>query len=126
MTIHQTAPLLSVSDIVESHKFYSDGLGFNVTKTWEPDGKLTWCWLQHGGAALMLQQACADDPTPGLWGEGVTIYFVCDDADIVYREITARGVKATKPTLAFYGMNQTFMTDPDGYRLCFENPTAAA
>jgi hypothetical protein len=23
----------------------------------KPDGRLAWCWLQHGGAALMLQQA---------------------------------------------------------------------
>ena len=23
---------------------------------------------------------------------------------------------------AFYGMSQLFVTDPDGYSLCFENP----
>ncbi len=31
------------------------------TSKWEPDGQLAWCWLQHGGAALMLQQADEKD-----------------------------------------------------------------
>ncbi|MEE9280774.1 MAG: hypothetical protein V3V67_11420 [Myxococcota bacterium] len=44
----------------------------------------------------------------------------------VYRETTSRGVHATKPETAFYGMNQTLATDPDGYVLCFESPTAEA
>jgi hypothetical protein len=28
---------------------------------WESDGQLAWCWLQHGSAALMLQQADEKD-----------------------------------------------------------------
>ena len=123
MKVHQTTPLLLVRDILESRKFYCKGLGFNVTQKWDPDGQLNWCWLQHGDAGLMLQQASEEDPPAGTRGKGVTFYFICDDADIVYRQITDRGIKATRPTVAFYGMNQTFMTDPDGYKLCFENST---
>lgn len=123
MKVQQTVPLLFVSDIINSRKFYGDGLGFEITERWEPDGQLAWCWLKHGGAALMLQQAGEDDPPAGTRGKGVTFYFICEDAEAVYREISERGIKAGKPTVAFYGMKQTFVTDPDGYELCFENPT---
>ena len=71
----------------------------------------------------MLQQACDADPPAAARGKGVTFYFICEDADVVYQEITQRGIKATNPTVAVYGMKQTFVTDPDGYHLCFENPT---
>ena len=117
-------PLLFVSDIGQSCSFYCDGLGFEVAQKWEPGGELAWCWLQHGGAALMLQQACDEDPPASVCGKGVTFYFICEDADAIYQEIRQRGIHATKPTVAFYGMKQTFVTDPDGYELCFENLTS--
>ncbi|MDA0841679.1 MAG: VOC family protein [Planctomycetota bacterium] len=126
MKVSQTAPLLFVSDIVESSQFYCNGLGFEMTSKWEPDGQLAWCWLQHGGAALMLQQVCDEDPPAGMRGKGVCFYFICEDTDAVYREITERGIKATEPTTAFYGMKQIFLKDPDGYELCFENPSDAS
>ncbi len=121
--VQQTVPLLFVSEISESHEFYCDGLGFDMAGKWEPDGQLAWCRLQHGGAALMLQQAREEDPPADTRGKGVTFYFICDDADALYEEITGRGIKASEPADAFYGMRQTFITDPDGYELCFESPT---
>lgn len=121
--IRQTVPLLLVSDLGATLRFYQDGLGFDVADTWEPEGKLAWCWLTQGGAALMLQQTCEEDPPISECGQGVTLYFLCDDANEVFRRITAAGVQATEPADAFYGMNQTFVTDPDGYSLCFENRT---
>ena len=120
--VTQTLPLLVVSDIDNSTAFYRDGLGFELAEHWSPNGRLAWCRIERGTAGLMLQQACDDDPPAGTCGKGVTFYFICDDADAIYQEITGRGVTATQPEVAFYGMNQTFVTDPDGYQLCFENP----
>jgi len=125
MNVQQTVPLLIVSDIDSSRDFYRDGLAFEIRETWEPDGKLAWCWLARDGAALMLQQACAEDPPADMRGKGVVFYFLCEDAAAFYREVAARGVQATEPAIAFYGMNQTFISDPDGYQLCFENRTSA-
>lgn len=122
MNVQQTVPLLMVTDMNKSRAFYCDGLSFEMTGQWEPDGKLAWCRLDHGGAAIMLQQACDEDPPPNTWGRGVGLYFICEDANAIHRDITARGVSAEAPRAAFYGMNQLFVTDPDGYRLCFENP----
>ena len=121
--LKRTVPLLIVSDIEQSRQFYGDGLGFHLEDEWRPDGRLAWCLMQREGAALMLQQSCDEDPPPSTWGHGVTIYFICSDADQIYQELIDHGVEATVPMEAFYGMNQTFITDPDGYMLCFENPT---
>ena len=123
MKVSQTVPLLLVSDLEKSHAFYCEGLGFETAHEWKPDGVLSWCWLRQGDAAIMLQQSTDEDPPATTWGKGMTIYFVCGDANEAHQEFTARGVKASKPTETFYGMNQTFVTDPDGYKLCFENQT---
>lgn len=120
--VHQTVPLLMVSDIQRSTLFYCDGLGFQFTQSWESKGKLAWCRIEHGDAALMLQQDCEADALTNQRGKGVTFYFICDDADIIYHEAKENNIEASKPEAAFYGMNQTFITDPDGYALCFENP----
>jgi len=39
-----------------SLRFYVDGLGFAMTRKWVVDGKLRWCWLELGDAAVMLQE----------------------------------------------------------------------
>ena len=119
--MQQTVPLLVVSEIERSRSFYVDGLGFEVIHQWRPQGALAWCWLTHGDAALMLQQACDEDPPSTTWGQGVAFYFLCDDVPQVYDLLRERGIAATPPKVAFYGMEQTFLRDPDGYQLCFEN-----
>ncbi|MET0272563.1 MAG: VOC family protein [Phenylobacterium sp.] len=117
--VRQAAPLFRVADMAASLAFYVDGLGFEVTNRWPEAGALRWCWLQLGGAALMLQ---AGAPTPG---EGVTLYFICADAPAIWREVVARGVAARRPFVG-NGMWVTELADPDGYRLAFESPTDAA
>ncbi len=88
--VQQTVPLLNVSDIQESLRFYVDGLGFEIIHKWEPDGRIQWCWLQHGGAALMVQELPKNGPDSwnpgGRVGEGVSICFMCKDA-IVCQEL---------------------------------------
>ena len=69
----------------------------------------------------MLQRACDDDPPAAARGKGVVFFFICEDVDAVYREITNRGIEASSPRVAFYRMKQTFVNDPDGYKLCFES-----
>ena len=126
--VKQAVPFFAVSNIEVSARYYVDGLGFEMTKRWMDDGKLRWCRLQRGGAALMLQEfptAGHDSWTPeGKVGEGVSIYFICEDALAIYREISARGIQAAKPFVG-NGMWVTSLSDPDGYRLAFESTTDA-
>jgi uncharacterized glyoxalase superfamily protein PhnB len=122
--VHQIWPLLVVEDIERSIEFYRDQLGFSLVGRAEWKGKLYWCRVERGGACLMLQQAEADEDGPaGERGRGVVFYFICEDADAMYRDLTGRGLELNKPSIADYGMKQLAIPEPDGYNLCFESPT---
>ena len=96
--VKQAVPFFGVSDIEASLRYYVDGLGFEMKHKWIDEGKLRWCRLQRGGAALMLQEF----PTEGhnAWvpqgkvGEGVSINFICEDALAIYHEVIAHGIEA--------------------------------
>lgn len=124
--VQQAVPFFHVSNMEASLRYYVDGLGFKMTNKWIDDGKLRWCWLEHGGAALMLQEFRKeghDSWVPkGKVGEGVSICFVCKDALAIYRDVTSRGIAASKPFVG-NGMWVTSLTDPDGYRIDFESYT---
>src|ERR1041384_2566946 len=126
--VQQAVPFFWVTNIDRSLTFYVDGLGFEKTKQWAPDGKLRWCWLQLGGAAMMLQEFWREGPhtnrPESKTGIGVSICFTCEDALALYHAFIARGLAAKRP---FVGnrMWVTEVTDPDGYQLLFESPTDA-
>jgi glyoxylase I family protein len=126
MNVQQLWPLLAVTDIERSIAFYRDQLGFTVVGDAKNKGRVYWCRLHRGGASIMLQQAEAEDGSRELRGRGVALYFVCDDADVAYAELTARGLKLDPPTTACYGMRQVFVPEPDGYSICFESSVEAA
>lgn len=121
-TISEVVPLLFVEDIQRSVEFYCGALGFDLIQKWEPDGKLGWCRIERGQTAVMLQQACEEDDPATDRGRGVALFFLCDDADALRAEFGAAGLPVDPPKVAFYGMNQLFLKDPDGYNLCFQNP----
>ena len=120
MNVSQAVPFLHVSNMVQSVRYYVDGLGFTMKHKWVVDGKLRWCWLALGGAALMLQEFA--QPPVANAGEGVSLYFICDDALAIYHEVKSRGIEASEPQVG-NGMWVTGLSDPDGYRLFFESPT---
>jgi lactoylglutathione lyase len=101
--VHQAVPFFAVSDIQSSVRYYVEGLGFEMTSRWVVEGKLRWCWLRNGNAALMLQEFRKeghDSWVPeGKLGEGVTIYFICEDALAIYRELRSRGIRASRPAV---------------------------
>jgi uncharacterized glyoxalase superfamily protein PhnB len=121
-TIQELVPLLFVEDIIRSAAFYQQRLGLELTMKWEPAGKLSWCRLERGGAALMLQQALPEEDGPAEGrGRGVGFYFNCDDANAMCAVLSSRGLAVAAPQASFYGMNQLFVKDPDGYELCFQS-----
>ncbi len=127
-TVQQAVPFFWVADIKKSVRYYVEGLGFELSRQWNDDGELRWCWLQFGGAAVMLQEfrkegAHAFRPA-GKLGEGVSIYFICDDATAIFRVVASRGIQASHPVVG-NGMWVTELVDPDGYKLAFESATDA-
>jgi lactoylglutathione lyase len=127
--VRQAVPFFAVSDMEASVRFYVDGLGFEMIHKWIDAGTVRWCWLQRGGAALMLQDMRREGGTSwspeGTLGLGVSVMFICDDALAIYREVTGRGVEASRPFVG-NGMWVTSLRDPDGYSVEFESTTDVA
>src|SRR5262245_26265706 len=117
-------PLLTVQNLDRSVRFYRDQLGFTVVGQAAVAGRMFWCRLERGGASIMMQQAEQDEAPAVERGRGVDFYFVCDDVDVMYAELSSRGVQLDRPSLAYYGMKQLFVPEPDGYAICFESQTA--
>ncbi len=125
--VKQAVPFFHVSNMEESLRFYVEGLGFEMTKKWIDDGKLRWCWLEIGDAALMLQEFRIeghDSWRPsGKVGEGVSIYFMCEDSLAIYHEAKSRGIETNRNPFVGNGLWVVPFSDPDGYRIDFESPT---
>jgi lactoylglutathione lyase len=124
--VKQAVPFFRVSNMEASLDHYVVGLGFRMTKKWIDEGKLRWCWLEIGEAALMLEEFRKEGHNS--WkpsckvGEGVSICFMCLDALAIYREATSRGITAKHPFVGNALWVVSF-SDPDGYRVDFESPT---
>ena len=124
--VKQAVPFFRVINIEQSVQYYVNGLGFKRTNQWIDGGKLRWCWLERGRAALMLQEfwhegSHANVPADKV-GVGVSICFICEDALALYHEFKSRGIEASKPFVG-NSMWVTSVTDPDGYILEFESYT---
>ncbi len=122
------APLLSVFDMPTSIEFYCEGLGFELATT---DGKpaphFDWVLLRLNDAELMLNTAYDGDqrppaPDPARIGahRDTAIYFGCPDVDGAYAHLREKGISVKEPKVAWYGMKQLYLTDPNGYLLCFQ------
>lgn len=124
--------LLQVFDMPASVRFYRDILGFEVMDTSEREGdQFDWGWLRLNDTRLMLNTAYEQDDRPmqpepvRIVAHGDTcLYFRCPDVDSAYRHLRANGVEVNEPKVAPYGMKQLYVTDPDGYSLCFQWPAA--
>jgi glyoxylase I family protein len=130
--IRGMAPLLQVFDMPTSIEFYRDVLGFEVVTTSKPRGEhFDWALLRLNGVELMLNTAYEEDARPATPDtvriaahDDTCLYFGCPDVDAAYDCLCARGVAAKEPKVAPYGMKQLYVTDPDGYNLCFQWPAA--
>jgi len=122
-------PLLQVFDMATSLKFYCDVLGFEIAAT---DSNTSapnhnWVWLKLNGTDLMLNTAYEEDQRPpapdarrvASHGDAA-LFFAAPDVDAVYAHLRAKGIDVKEPKVAPYGMKQLYLSDPDGYGLCFQ------
>ncbi len=125
--IRGMAPLLEIFDMPTSIQFYRDVLGFEVISTSAPGPEFGWALLRLNGVELMLNTAYDEgerpskpNPARNAAHHDTTLYFGCPDVDAAYEYLHAKGLRMKKPAVAYYGMKQLYVTDPDGYNICFQ------
>jgi lactoylglutathione lyase len=115
-----------------SLRFYVDGLGFKMTRWWIPDegqgdypvdGRIRWCCLELGEAAIMLQEFMPQGQLKETLGNGVNVCFQCEDALALYRGFKSREIQTRNRPSVGNRMWVVPVTDPDGYRMEFSSPT---
>lgn len=136
MTLKLTGltPLISVFDMPSAIAFYCEGLGFRIVdhspEIDAPEGRyFHWAWLRLGAADLMLNTAYDAGERPPVRDPDRTaaridtgLFFGCPDVEEAYATLKAAGLDIAPPKVAPYGMKQLWLTDPDGYQLCFQQP----
>jgi lactoylglutathione lyase len=122
MNVTGVVPFLGVTNMEQSLHYYVDGLGFSMKHNWVVDGRVRWCWLTLGGAAIMLQEFRPDRIPSTVLGLGMSLNFQCEDAIALYREFTSRGLAASEPQVG-NSLWEFGLTGPDGYRIRFASPT---
>ncbi|WP_047495811.1 VOC family protein [Terriglobus sp. TAA 43] len=134
MNVRQAVPFFNVANMEASLRFYVDGLGFTMKRCWIPDsdqehdkpnGKIRWCWLELGEAAIMLQEYIPERKPKEPLGSGVNICFQCEDALALYREFKSRGIQTRNRPFVGNRLWVVPVVDPDGYRMEFSSPTDA-
>jgi lactoylglutathione lyase len=125
-------PFFGVTNMEASLRFYVEGLGFKMKHSWipdrpedKPDGRIRWCWLQRGDAAIMLQEFLPERRPKETLGTGVSVCFTCEDALALCREFKSRGIQTRNRPFVGNRLWVVPLADPDGYRIEFESPTDA-
>jgi lactoylglutathione lyase len=130
--VKQVVPFLGVTNMEASLRFYVDGLGFTLKRWWipdqaedKPDGRIRWCWLQRGDAAIMLQEFLPKHRPNETLGTGTSICFTCEDALALYHEFKTKGIRTRGRPSVGNRLWVVPVSDPDGYRIEFSSPTDA-
>jgi len=127
LEVKGVAPLLQVFDMPTSIHFYRDLLGFEVVATSRPGPRFDWALLRLNGVELMLNTAYEDDqrpPAPDTSRRAAHadtgLFFGCPDVEQAYKFLRSQGLAVKEPVVRDYGMKQLYVSDPDGYELCFQ------
>jgi glyoxylase I family protein len=126
--VRSVCTLLQVFDMPTAVRFYRDVLGFEVISTSSQErDQFDWGLLRLGDAEVMLNTAYEQSDRPAqphsvriAAHADTTLYFSCPDVDAAYRHLRSKGTDVKEPTIAPYGMKQLYVSDPDGYGLCFQ------
>ena len=117
------APYFIVNDVVATANYYRDKLGFHYERLWNDPP--SFCMVKRSGVVIMLAQFETSglvrpnqvaDPEGRAWDA----YIWIEDADALYAEFKAKGVKIASDLCDQpYGCRDFDIEDCNGYRLCF-------
>jgi len=117
MKITRLAPVLQVSELRKAIAYYCDVLGFEEDFAFgEPP---SYAGLKRNDAVVHL---CSSPGNAARRGLG-SMYIFCDEVDLYYQEILAKGAEVTSQlNTQPYGMKDFQIKDPDGNLIGFGRP----
>jgi catechol 2,3-dioxygenase-like lactoylglutathione lyase family enzyme len=121
-TNQRVFPQLRMTNWERARAFYVDGLGFSVD--WEhrfEPGLPVFAQLSLDGLSIFLTEHSEDCKVGGA------AYFIVEDVDALYREISSprRGITPEElPSETPWQTREMVVIDPDGNRLRFAAPVA--
>ena len=126
MTDWFARPVLHVTDVEASLRFYVDRLGFTSPWRYEEDGRAHVAQVERQGCALILA-----DTWPEKIGKGLMFISVNQQTreaataalDALRAELEAKGVAVKEGS---WGYRLLVVDDPDGNQLFFNYPSEAA
>jgi len=120
-------PLIQVYDFEESLHFYCAILGFEIISSDNEGRPHDWCLLAWGDAKLMLNTQFEPGQAPPFRDQArsnhhddTALFFGCENIDETYQILKDKGTNVRPPMITGYGMQQVYLSDPDGYNLCFQ------
>jgi uncharacterized glyoxalase superfamily protein PhnB len=118
-------PVLHVSDVEASLRFYMDRLGFTSPWRFAEDGRVHVAQVERQGCAVILADQWPEKVGKGLVFISVNLERQAQIAalDALRAELVARGVPVRE---GFWGYRLLVVDDPDGNQLFFNYPVETA
>ena len=116
---------LTVNDLQESIRFYTEGLGFFVEEEWKgPDGVVRGVRLRAGRCDLNLSQDDLGKGRDRVKGVGLRLWLsTIQDLDELAERARSAGIKLDhEPKEMSWGQRVMSLTDPDGFQISIANP----
>jgi lactoylglutathione lyase len=113
-------PILEVSDVSRSLRFYTELLGFRVTFSFDgDDGKPVFASLELDDGTKMAIGGPKEDVSSG----SVAIWLYTDDVDATVADLRQEGVEViAEPEDKPWGERVASVSDPDGYTIHLAAP----
>jgi len=128
MTDWFARPVLHVTDVEASLRFYVDRLGFTNPWRYEEDGRARVAQAERQGCALILAEQWPEKVGKGLMFISVNVEEETPEAaiaalDALRAELEAKGVAVKEGS---WGYRLLVVDDPDGNQLFFNYPNETA
>ncbi|MFX1528547.1 MAG: VOC family protein [Promethearchaeota archaeon] len=118
-------PMIYVSDIKSSIKFYTELLNFKVEEYYPDDRNPRWVAIQIGNQRFAMGNTFKNINhkyhPDGINGSGVHFYIIVDNIDEVYQKLKSRVSILDKLEKKPWGNTEFAIKDPDGYLISFSD-----
>jgi catechol 2,3-dioxygenase-like lactoylglutathione lyase family enzyme len=123
-TLSNLRPMLAVSDLPRTIRFYVEKLGFTCCGMF--GNPPVWADLERDGVGMMFNtppRECVERDVPLKSKDYQIFYFNSDDLIALHHEFKSRGVEVSDLRVTVYQMKEFEVRDPDGYWLWFGQDT---